>query len=292
MKKLLLTGASGFFGWNLCQIASDDWEIFGVVHQHLFKHPGVKIVQTDLTRYNDLKRLFTEIKPDFVIHSAAMSNANTCEQYPEESDKINVRATANLAGLCSDFKIPALFMSTDLIFDGTSAPYNEEDEPNPVNRYGEQKARAEIEIASRYPEMTIARFPLMYGVAGPFSNNFFENFLNKIRSSEDLKLFTDEYRSTIDVESAIAGAFLSLEKFQGKIHLGGRQSVSRFEFGQMMAEIFEIPHPKISGVKQRDIPMVAARPADVSLDSSKAFAAGYDPLLPEDGLQRVRDQLH
>jgi len=291
MKKLLITGASGFFGWNLCQLANDDWQIFGIVNTHSFRQENIQIVSLDLTQYQDLKRVISEVKPDCVIHAAAISDANQCEKYPEVSYKVNVTATANLAGLCSDLGVPAAFISTDLIFNGTSPPYSENDQPNPVNRYGEQKAQAELEIESRYPAMTIARLPLMYGVRGPFSHNFFEGFLKQMQSGNELKLFTDEYRSLVDVASAIEGVFLALDQFQGKIHLGGHQSVSRYEFGEMMAEVFEIDDPKIIPTRQSDIPMAAARPANVSLDSSKAFAAGYDPLSPAEGIQRVRDQL-
>lgn len=291
MKKLLLTGASGFFGWNLCQLANDNWKIIGVVNQHQFRQENIQIVSIDLTRYQDLKRVISEVKPDCVIHAAAISDANQCEKYPEESYKVNVTATANIAGLCSDLGVPAAFISTDLIFNGTSPPYSENDEPNPVNRYGEQKAQAEIEIESRYPATTIARLPLMYGVRGPFSSNFFEGFLKQMQAGNALKLFTDEYRSFVDVGSAIDGVFLALDQIRGKIHLGGRQSISRYEFGEVMAEVFTIANPKITPVKQRDVPMAAARPANVSLDSSKAFAAGYDPLSPAEGILRVRDQL-
>jgi len=291
MKKILLTGASGFFGWNLCQLADEHWKIYGVVNKHPFREANVQILNIDITRYQELKKAIFEVKPDCVIHAAAISNANDCENYPEESFKVNVTATANIAGLCSDLRVPTVFISTDLIFGGTSPPYSETDEPNPVNRYGEQKIQAEIEIESHYPRMSIARLPLMYGVRGPFSHNFFEGFLQQMESGNELNLFTDEYRSLVDVGSAIDGVFLAMDRFQGKIHLGGHQSISRYEFGEMMAEAFEISNPKIIPAKQQDVPMAAARPADVSLDSSKAFAVGYDPLLPKEGLQGVKNQL-
>jgi len=291
MKQILITGASGFWGWNFCRLHWENYEITGVVNHHPVKMPGVDIVQTDLTSYREMKQLMGDVSPDAVIHAAAMADAIQCAEYPVESRKINVDASANLAGLCSDSQIPLLFISTDLVFDGKNPPYSESDAPNPVNLYGEQKAKAEEEMQQRYPEVTVARLPLMYGLPGPVAGNFFMSFLRKMKSEEQLALFKDEFRSTVDVESAISGVLIMLGKVPGIIHLGGKISVSRYEFGRLMADVFQINQPNIHPAHQADIPMAADRPANVTLDSARAFALGYDPLLPIDGLKRVRKQM-
>ncbi|MEL6461931.1 MAG: sugar nucleotide-binding protein, partial [Cyanobacteria bacterium J06621_15] len=78
-------------------------------------------------------------------------------------------------------------------------------------------------------------------------------------------------------QTAAEGLLLALEKVQGIIHLGGIEKISRYDFGRLLVEIFEIPNAKIQASLQKDVKMAAPRPSDVSLDSSKAFELGYSP---------------
>ena len=154
MKKLLVTGSSGFLGWNLCQLAKEKWQVYGTHFFHRIEIPGVKQLPVDLTDFQELQRLFKEIKPDAVIHTAAQSQPNYCQTHPQESRTINVTASWNLAGLCADYSIPCAFTSTDLVFDGLNAPYRETDPVSPLSLYGEQKVMAEegIDISSNSPK--------------------------------------------------------------------------------------------------------------------------------------------
>ncbi len=80
MRRLLLTGASGFLGWHICELAKKEWEIFGMVFSHPTKIEGVNIVKSDLTDFNKLKRIFNAIRPDAVIHTAAIKDPNFASQ--------------------------------------------------------------------------------------------------------------------------------------------------------------------------------------------------------------------
>src|SRR5574337_744991 len=102
MKKLLVTGTNGFLGWNICQMAKKEWEIFGTIFSHHGEIAGVNIVKIDLTDFKELKKLFQKIRPDAVIHTAAKSDPNFCQTHRAESQKINVDASINIAALCAD----------------------------------------------------------------------------------------------------------------------------------------------------------------------------------------------
>jgi dTDP-4-dehydrorhamnose reductase len=84
-------------------------------------------VQTDLADYWELKKLFELVRPNAVIHCAAISQPNFCQLNREQSYQINVEASINIARLCSDRSIACLFTSSDLVFDGLHAPYQEQD---------------------------------------------------------------------------------------------------------------------------------------------------------------------
>ncbi|MEH2165806.1 MAG: NAD(P)-dependent oxidoreductase [Nostoc sp.] len=288
MKKLLITGASGFLGWHLCQLAKQEWDIYGTYLSHPLEIPDMKILKANLTNFQELKRIFNDVKPEAVIHTAAHSQPNFCQTHPEESHAINVVASCNIAGLCADNSIPCAFTSTDLVFDGLNAPYRETDAVCPVNLYGEQKAIAEADMLERYPMTAVCRMPLMFGAATPTAKSFIQSFIQTLQAEKELSLFIDEFRTPVSGISAARGLLLALEKVNGIIHLGGKERISRYDFGHILVEVFQLPVTKLKSCRQQDVKMAAPRPTDVSLDSSKAFALGYQPLSVKEELQAIQ----
>ena len=93
-----------------------------------------------------------------------------------------------------------------------------------------------------------------------------------------LTLFADEFRTPVSGGTAAAGILLSLDNGPMTIHLGGRERISRYDFGIMLARCLGKGAMHIRAALRSDVPMAAARPADVSLNSGKAYALGYDPM--------------
>lgn len=278
MKKLLITGASGFLGWNLCQLASKNWQVYGTYYSHAVEIDGIHLSKINLTNFQELKHLFQEIKPDAVIHTAAASQPNFCQTHPQESQEINVTVSGNIAGFCADAEIPCVLTSTDLVFNGLNAPYKEIDPVSPVSIYGEQKVRAENEMLSRYPQTAVCRMPLMFGDGGLVAQSFIQPMLQKLKAGKELSLFVDEFRTPVSGKTAAMGLLFAIaNNFQGIIHLGGKERISRYDFFRLLLEELDMKSAKIKPCLQKDVQMSAPRPADVSLDSSKAFNLGYNP---------------
>jgi len=194
MKKMLITGASGFLGWSLCRKAWKHWKTIGLCHSHPVMIPGIQVLKTDLTCFQDVKKMFSEVRPDAAIHAAAASQPNFCELFPKESHAVNVKASSEIAGLSSDLSIPFVFISTDLVFDGKTPPYSETSLVNPVNRYGAQKAEAEEKIRQYYPESMICRLPLLYGYSGNTCQNFGVEMVQSLKQGKQLHLFYIEMK--------------------------------------------------------------------------------------------------
>ncbi|HAO13202.1 MAG TPA: NAD(P)-dependent oxidoreductase [Planktothrix sp. UBA8407] len=287
MNKLLITGASGFLGWHLCQIAQTQWQVYGITNSKTINIPNIHLFKTDLTDIQALKNLFQEIKPDAVIHTAAQSQPNFCQQYPEISYQINVIASLEIANLCAELDIPCVFTSTDLVFNGLNAPYKETDPRSPISYYGEQKVLAEQGMLERYPQTTICRMPLMFGDVPDHATSFIQPFIQTLKAGKELNLFVDEFRTPVSGTTAAKGLLLALETTQGILHLGGKERISRYEFGLLMADILDLPKHLIKPCYQADIKMLAPRPPDVSLDSSKAFNLGYQPQYIREELQQL-----
>jgi dTDP-4-dehydrorhamnose reductase len=287
MKKLLITGASGFLGWHLCQIAKQNWQIYGTYYYHNIEISGINLIKLNLTDFAELKQAFREIQPDAVIHTAARSQPNFCQINPQESHLINVTASSNIAGLCADYAIPCVFTSTDLVFDGLNAPYKETDAVCPINIYGEQKVLAETAMLERYPMTAVCRMPLMFGNATPTAKSFIQPFIEILNQRKELNLFIDEFRTPTSAKTAAQGLLLALAKVNGIIHLGGKERISRYNFGRLLVDVFQLPAIGLKGCRQQDVQMAAPRPADVSLDSSKAFILGYQPRSIKEELEEL-----
>jgi len=277
MGKLLVTGASGLLGWNLCRTAQGRWDVYGLARRNQNQLQGVELRRADLTRFKEIKESLQEIRPDALIHAAAESNPNFCQLNPAASHEINVEATANLASLCADLRIPFVFISSDLVFNGLKPPYSENDPVCPVCIYGEQKAEAERAVLERYPQALVCRMALMFGDAGQGAASFIQPLINDMRNGRQINLFMDEYRTPVSAANAAQGILLGLSKAKGILHIGGLERISRFDFGKLLRDIVGVPNAKLYACTRQSIEMAAPRPADVSLSSTRAMALGFKP---------------
>ena len=276
-KKLLITGASGFLGYHLLRVAGN-YEVYAIHHSKPIAFAETTNIQCDITNYIALGDVFEDVAPDAVIHAAAISDANYCQQNKEQSYAVNVEATKNLAGICSDYNIPLAFTSTDLVFDGRKGMYKEDDEKNPLNAYGEQKSIAEEEVLKIYPQATVFRLPMMFGAAEASSANYLQKFTAQLKAGQTASLFYDEYRSACGAKSIAEGMLKLMQNNNGVIHLAGNEKLSRYDFGLLAAEAFSLNQKLLQPCSQKDVKMAAPRPADVSLDISKALSLGFTPL--------------
>lgn len=296
-RRLLITGASGFLGWHLARAAQATWQVEGTYHRHAPPLPGVKLHCIDLTDAIAVNNWLTQVAPDAIIHTAALSQPNRCEQEPDLSYAMNVEATRGLAQFCGNSgterfakrQIPFVFTSTDQVFDGLAAPYDETSPPSPISVYGRHKVKAEAIIQALHPAAVICRMPLMYGPPSPTAECFLQGFLRTLRAGQPLHLFTDEFRTPAYVEDAAAGLLLALENTSGLLHLGGPDRISRYDFGLRLAEVFGFDKTLLVPSKQADVVMPAPRPADVSSRSHRAFELGYGPRGIVAGLTAVKE---
>ena len=291
MKRLLITGASGYLGWNICQQVKSDWKTFGTRHSSTVKIPGVAIIKADLTKINDLKNLFKEANPSAVIHTAALSEPNFCQENSGTSYRINTEASINIAGYCSDLNIPCLFTSTDLVFDGLHPPYSEEDSPAPISIYGEHKLLAENGMKNRCGSVVICRMPLMFGAPGPTASNFLQPLLRNMKNGIEVNLFVDEFRTPLSEKNAVEGLMIALERCPDIVHFGGLERISRFEFGKLVMDIFNYKNARLNPCRQKEVRMPAPRPPDVSLSNKKAIKLGFQPEPLKATLRRIKSKV-
>ena len=258
---LWITGISGFLGWHLAQVAQANWQVYGTYHRHpvslsALSGSGHTTTRLDLLDFDAVVETLISQRPAAVIHTAALSSPNACQQNPTASHAVNVAATEHLARRCAAEGVPLVFTSSNLVFDGRCSPYAESAPPCPINLYGEHKAEAEQRLLAAYPQAVVCRLPLMFGAATPTATSFLQNFLGKLRSGQRLNLFTDEYRMPAEARAIAAGLLLALQHpGLGLLHLAGASRLSRYDIGQLLVQRWRITTANIHPCRQADVPM-------------------------------------
>jgi dTDP-4-dehydrorhamnose reductase len=257
-KVVVVTGAGGLIGHALMMTAPacvPGWETHGLTRQQL-----------DLTDTAALQGLFRELQPRLVVHCAALTKTELCEQNPALARTLNVAVTAYLAELARE--MPFIFLSTDLVFDGRAGHYDEAAPVNPLSVYGKTKAEAE-RIVLANPRHTVVRTSLNGGTSPTGDRGFNEELRHAWHAGRALTLFTDEFRCPLPaVVTARALWDLALKDQPGLYHVAGAERLSRWQIGRLLAQRWPQLNPKIEPASRRDY-SGPPRPADTSLNCAK-----------------------
>ncbi len=266
--KVFITGGSGLLGGKVAEIAEDNrgYEVYtGYCHtKPEFGEP----VKFDLTRNKDLEVIY-KIKPEIIIHTAALTDVDACETDKKLAYEINAEGTRRIAEFANEFGAFLVYVSTDYVFSGDKGMYREEDEPNPINFYGRTKL-----LGEKYCNCIacIARPCVIYG-ARPASGkvNFALWLIDKLRLGEEVKIVTDQFITpTLNTNLARMLLEVTERELKGIFHLAGATRVSRYEFALRIANKFGLDKNLILPVRMREMKWIASRPKDSSLDTSKA----------------------
>jgi dTDP-4-dehydrorhamnose reductase len=256
--RAIITGAAGLIGQYLVKTASrwvSGWDVQGLSHTEL-----------ELTETSKVEARIHALKPDLLIHCAALSRTKACEQDPEQARRINVEVTAHLAQLSQD--IPFIFLSSGEVFDGRTGWYGETDEPNPINVYGQTKLEAEQTVLKN-PRHTVVRIVLTAGTSETGDRSFVEEMCRTAKAGKDVTLYADEFRCPLPA-AVIARAIWELadRRQPGLYHLGGSERLSRWEIGEtLLPWCPELKGHLIKGSARSHVGN--PRPADLSLRCDK-----------------------
>lgn len=277
---LLVTGASGFLAPRVAAVAGSVWRRRGVVGERPAVGAWDETERVDLSRPEGADALFAPPRPpDAVIHLAAVSSPAACDADPSRARAVNVEASRRIARRCADAGVPLVAASTDLVFDGCDPPYREEASPRPLQLYGRTKRDAEEAILAAHPAAVVVRLPLLVGV-GP--RTFFARMIEALEHGEPLPLFTDEVRTPLAGLDAARGLLFALslareERHRGLLHLAGPRRLSRWALGELLGELRGVGSLPFRPARRADAGSEAERPADVSLDASRAGRLGFRP---------------
>jgi dTDP-4-dehydrorhamnose reductase len=233
--------------------------------------------------------MFRAVRPDAVVHAAAIKDIQLCESDREACWAVNVEATALLVELARKAGAFFLYVSTDYVFDGRRGMYSEDDEPDPRLYYGVTKARGE-EIV-REAGGAVCRTSGLYAWSSG-RRTFVEFVVEELRRERRVELFSDSYNSPTYVRNLCQMIERVLElRSGGTYHTAGAERISRVEFGRRIAAAFGLD-PGLVAPAPRS-PEHALRPRDVSLDVSRTRSMLEIPFLGvDDGLAQLKRDYH
>lgn len=180
MTQVLVTGANGMLGQDLCPILDQNgYDVIPTDYQEM-----------DITDLNQVESFIDENTPQLIIHCAAYTNVDKAEEDKNNAFLINEKGSENLAKVSGERNIPIIAISTDYVFDGTaSQPYTPLDKTNPINIYGESKLAGEKAVKKYNPQHYITRTSWLYGIHG---KNFVETMLSLAEKMPQLKVVNDQ----------------------------------------------------------------------------------------------------
>lgn len=260
---LLVTGASGFLGREIVrQAAAAGQLVWGAWHSHPVTAPGVQTLRLDITDREAVLLALAAIQPAAVIHTAYSKQEPWLEAVTAAGAGHVAEAAAQVGGRL-------IHLSSDVVFDGEHAPYDESALPAPVHAYGRAKAAAEAAVQAAAAGAVIVRTSLISGLDPPDKVTAW--IVDSLRQGRPITLFTDELRSPVWVSDLAAGLLeLATEHpgFSGVINLAGPQGLSRYAMGLSLASHFGLDPAGVTPGLSREHP--EPRPRDCRLDTRLA----------------------
>jgi dTDP-4-dehydrorhamnose reductase len=244
----------------------------------------------DLAEPSATEELIESLRPSHTILAAAATNVAWCETHVVESWAVNVTGTSAVARACKRIESTLTFLSTDYVFDGSSAPSGEEDPTNPLNAYGRQKLAAEEAIAATSDQTLVIRTCQVFG-PDPRRANFVLRAVDRLRDGEILQAPTNLYGTPTYAEDLARDVLaLTLGGADGIWHIAGDSFVSRFDLASATARAFGLKAARIEGMMADVVSDGVTRPLRSGLRCDRLIAAQrYAPTPLERALSQLAD---
>ena len=255
MTKVLVTGANGMLGQDLCPILQDE---------------GYDVIETDvqtldITNTKMIDEVLSKEKPDIVIHCAAYTNVDKAEEDIKTAELINVKGTENIAKACKKYNAEMVYISTDYVFDGKGTrPYLPNDKANPIGAYGKTKWGGEEAVRKNLEKYYICRTSWLYGHHG---KNFVETMIS-LADKPELKVVDDQVGCptwTVDLSNAIVK--IIKDKKYGTYHTCGGGNTSWYGFAKEIFKYADL-NVNLKPCTTEEFPRPAKRPAYSIMDNN------------------------
>ena len=292
--KILITGANGLIGRKVIRLMlqNADNQIYATSQKRIQFDSRVQFFTVNLI-YSDINKLIETIKPEVLIHCAAIASPDACEVDRYTCFKLNVEVTTRLASSCRDYGVHMIFLSSDFIFDGNKGDYSEEDLSAPISYYGVTKLEAEKNLLDLNIGATIVRTSLVYGYEDHLARmNIALKVIDHLKNSKTYKVPSDQVRTPTFAED-LASALVTLaeKRLAGVYNVSGSEAISVFDFSKQIANVFGLDERLLIPVSTKELSEPALRPLKTNLNIQKAIKEfNYQPTTIENSLNILKEQ--
>ena len=272
--RVLVTGGSGFVGYKLVKKFQKIATVGYTVCSNSCQIHNATKFQVDLRENDTIRQAILKFAPDIVIHCAAETDVDVCEFKPERAWEINVEGTRDVVLHAEAVGAKIVLLSTSFVFDGELDHYGPEDKPNPSNVYGETKLAAEQAVIQSCAPGLILRTDQPFGWSEKWqTDTMVEWVLNQLIRDEPFPVFQDWWNCPTFIDDLAQMTFsLALNEHRGIYHCVGSEYVSRYQWANLIADVFNLNKQIILKGQSNNSELPAARP-NVHLRNSKMRAA-------------------
>ena len=265
MKKILVTGASGFVGSRFVARWRSEYNILTPTHAEL-----------DITDYTSVSSYFVQNSPDVVVHLAALSNTGYCEQNEAESYRVNVDGAANIARAAAMCGAKMIFFSSDQVYNGNleSGLLSEDVVVAPENVYGRHKLEAEERVLYFNPNTVVLRATWMYDrerEGMPSHANFVQNIAKAIKERTPVIFPVREYRGITWVREVVEFLPSTFRLPSGVYNYGAENDTNTYEVACCYCEM--LAGLQSGALLYPDYDRYPAHERNLSISTDKIFRA-------------------
>ena len=265
---VLVVGATGLLGRTLCEV-----DVPGVCCIPAARTPGglPGCRPLDITLPDQVDALIEAVQPRWVVNTAAVTHVDQCEGDPELAYRVHVAGTRNLVRACEKTGSGLITLSTNYVFDGTRGCYGETDAPRPLNAYGRTKLESEAYVLNARCPGVVVRTAVLYGYQPECRPNFVTWAAGALASGKTIRVVTDERANPTDVtELAVFLLRLCQKDFQGVVHFGGRDFLSRYDMVSRLCACLSLDFDRVIPVLSAELGQKARRPLQAGLKTDRA----------------------
>ncbi len=298
MKKVLITGSNGLLGQKLVYKlkARPDLELIATArgeNRLLDKH-GYRFLSMDIEDAASADSVIDLVKPDCIIHTAAMTQVDDCELDHAACDRANVDAVQYIVNAAERNNSHLVHISTDFIFNGKEGPYDEEAEADPLSYYGNAKWKGELIVQKSKLKWAILRTVLVYGIVDNMGrSNIVLWAKGALEKGNPINVVDDQFRSPTLAEDLADGCILAMDKqATGIYNISGKDQLSIIDLVRQVADHYKLDKSLIRPVSSTTLNQAAKRPPITGFILDKARKdLGYNPHSFTEGIALMEKQL-
>lgn len=295
VRRIAVIGAGGLLGQRVAAEAAEaGCQVLGTYHDSPVPPSSIEVAHLDITDPDETRLVLKRFSPEWVVHTSALTNVDLCERNPSKAWSVNAEGTLNVVQACGQIAARMLYVSTDYVFNGMKGqPYEEHDQPDPVNIYGKTKLEGERLVTDSSTKNVVARVSVLYGWNRVTTKqNFATWVIDSLRKGREVSLFTDQVASPTYVPYCAAALIELMRKgSRGIYHVSGPECVSRYDFGLKIAGALGLDASLVKKAATEGSGLLARRPPRSCLAVGKIEGELGMKLRPiDDCLRHMREE--